>query len=88
MDFSTITLQIYEGQSVKRELVGNNKDIRAYQPGLGMRISDAFKTGWEVFESFLVLIIQLWWLILLLLTAWLVIAKFLPKFKLRKQLAL
>jgi len=88
INFSTISLQIYERQSVRRELMANNKDISAYQPGLGARISKAFKTGCDLFGSILVVMVQMWWFIILLFAAWLLAARLVPGYKLRKRTAL
>ena len=87
INYSTISLQIYERQTIKRELIANNKDIRAYQPGLATRAADAFKSGWAMFESLLIMLVQLWWLALLGLIAWLIVTKLLPKYKLHRQMA-
>jgi len=88
INYSTISLQIYERPAIARELIGNNKDIRAYEPGLGTRIADAFKIGWDAFESLLVVLVQLWWLILLIVIGYVFVVKLLPKYKSQNQIAI
>ncbi len=58
--FSTIHLNIYQRQTIKRELIANDKNIAAYEPGLGSKIKEAFKYGWEILASFIIMIVRLW----------------------------
>jgi hypothetical protein len=70
IDFSTITLNIYQRQTVKRDLVSNHKNIDGYRPGFGTRIVEALKFGWDILESILVFIGQIWSLLVLGLAAY------------------
>ena len=65
INFSTISLVIYQRQAVKRELISNNKNIDEYTPGFGSRILDSFKTGWEILQNIIIFIAQMWGLILI-----------------------
>jgi hypothetical protein len=63
--FSTITLSIYQRQSVKRELIANDKNIDAYKPGLGSQLVDSLQYGWEMLKTLIVCIVRFWGLLLL-----------------------
>lgn len=76
INFSTINLSIYQRQTIKRELIANDKNIAAYEPGLGSRIAQAFKYGWEMLEAFVILIVRLWGLFLLALVIFLLYRKY------------
>lgn len=72
IDYSTVTLSIYQRQETKRWLVANDKGITAYQPGLALRLWDSVKIGWHFIEEILVLLTRLWLLfVLALLGYWL-----------------
>ena len=58
--YSTIHLNIYQRQSIRREVVGNDKNITAYTPGLGMRVLEALRFGWETLESIIVSLVKIW----------------------------
>jgi hypothetical protein len=64
INFSTINLNLYQRQTVKRELIFNEKNTEQYEPGFGKKILDAFKSGWSILATFIVFITQLWGLIL------------------------
>lgn len=76
INFSTITLEIYQRQAMKRELISNDKNISAYTVGLGRRLGDAFKTGWEMWETLILFIAQLWTIILLAIILFVVYRKY------------
>ena len=76
VNFSTITLKIYQRETIKQEVVANEKDAHSYQPQLGLQLLDAIKSGWYILESLLVVIVQIWSLILLGVLIFLVIKKY------------
>ena len=65
LNFSTINLIIYQTQTIKHELISNDERKNEYEPGLGTKIVDALLNGWDILESVLVFIINLWGLILI-----------------------
>jgi hypothetical protein len=65
VNFSTVTLYLYQRESVLQEIVANEKSINAYRPHIGLQIWDSMKTGWFMFEAIVAFIVQLWALILL-----------------------
>ena len=65
INFSTLTLVIYQDQSIKQELVANLDDSNLYKPHLGIQIWDSVKSGWYLLEGLIVFLIGLWPFILL-----------------------
>jgi len=81
INFSTINLSIYQSQTIKRELISNDKNIDEYEPGFGSKILDALKFGWDILEAFLVFLIKLWGLFLFGIAAYILYRKFGHKLK-------
>ena len=70
--FSTINLTIYQRQTVKRELIPNNKNIDAYEPGFGSKIVESIKFGWTILETIFIFLTRLWGVFLIGIVAYLV----------------
>ena len=79
--FSTINLSIYQRQSIKRELLQNESNIKAYEPGIGFRLWESIKIGWDGLESLLVFLVRLWWFFILVASGYLLFRKFRIKTK-------
>lgn len=79
--FSTINLSIYQRQTIKRELISNDKNIDAYEPSFGGKILEALKYGWVILETFLVFITKLWGLFLFAIVAYFIYKKYRQKLK-------
>lgn len=60
VNFSTLTLNIYQDESIKQEMVANEKSINAYRPNIGLQIWDSVKTGWFMLEKIVSFIVALW----------------------------
>jgi len=71
VNFSTVSLNIYQRQSIKRELVASYKDITAYEPGFGKKLAHALYTGWKVLEYIVLFLANLWAVFLLALAIYL-----------------
>jgi hypothetical protein len=65
VNFSTITLNIYQDESIKQKMIANEKSINSYRPNIGLQILDSLKTGWFMFESIIATIVLLWPLFLI-----------------------
>lgn len=65
INFSTLSIQIYQRESVKQEMVANTKDYNYYKPNIGIRLLDSLKTGWNVLLDIIVFLFQIWWLLLI-----------------------
>jgi len=70
VNFSTVTLSIYQRQAVLRELVSNDKNIDGYVPGFGQRMLEALNSGLQVLEDILVFLAHIWGLILIAMVAY------------------
>jgi len=67
VNFSTVTLYLYQRESIQQEMVANEKSINAYRPHIGLQIWDSLKTGWFMFEAIIAFVVQLWALILIII---------------------
>ncbi len=45
INFSTVTLQLYQNETIKQEITAGEKDSAYYKPNLGIQIIDALKSG-------------------------------------------
>jgi len=79
--FSTINLSIYQRQTIKRELISNDKNIDAYEPSFGNKILEALKFGWDILETFIVFLTKLWGLFLFAIVVYFVYKKYGHKLK-------
>lgn len=83
VDFSTITLQIYQNETMRSEVIANKANIDAYRPHIGIRIFDGLKTGWYILEGIIAFVVQLWSIILLIIIGIFVYKRFLASPKLK-----
>lgn len=65
VNFSTITLQLYQNETIRQEIMASEKDSAAYKPNLGIQIIDSLKTGWYILEAIFVFLVNLWPFILI-----------------------
>lgn len=79
VNFSTVTLYLYQRESVQQEIVANEKSINAYRPNIGLQIVDSLKTGWYMMEAIIAFIVQLWALFLLGFLGFYAYSKFVKK---------
>ena len=79
VNYSTVTLYLYQRENVLQEIVANEKSINAYRPHIGLQIWDSMKTGWFMFEAIVAFIVQLWALLLLVVLGVFAYKKFVKK---------
>ena len=79
VNFSTLTLNIYQDESTKQEMVANEKSINAYRPNIGLQIWDSVKTGWFMLEHIISFVVVLWPFALIGFLGFLGYKKFLKK---------
>jgi hypothetical protein len=60
INYSTISIQLYQKETIKRELVENEKNIKAYEPSLFYKIKEALTNGWYIFEAFILFLVNAW----------------------------
>ena len=65
VNFSTITLALYQRQGLLREKISNEKAFVEYTPGLGKKIFGSLSTGWEMLETLIVFFVQFWWVMVI-----------------------
>ena len=70
VNWSTITLEIYQDETYKEEMIANEKSSDAYRPNIGLQLWDGIKSGWFVFERILSFIVALWPFILMGTLSW------------------
>lgn len=68
--YSTISLSLYQRQSIRHELLANEKNINSYKPSFGRQLLASFTDGWEMLEVFFVFIARFWALISLGIAVW------------------
>lgn len=60
VNFSTITLYLYQREAFKRELFANEKSSNSYRPHIGLQILESIKTGWYILEKIISFLMVLW----------------------------
>ncbi len=66
IEYSVVTMYIYQRQSFKRVLIPNDKNISAYEPSFGHKLVTAIKYGWSSLLSLILGLIEIWWVLILL----------------------
>jgi hypothetical protein len=77
VNFSTLTLQIYQRETIKQEIVANEK---VYRENIGSKILNGLKTGWFLLEGIIAFVVQLWSLALIGIVGYLVYKKYLKQY--------
>ena len=73
VNFSTLTLQLYQRETIKQEKIANAIIVRQ---NIGSQILDSLATGWYFLEGIIAFIIQLWSIILIGVLGWFGYKKF------------
>jgi len=76
IQYSTINLELYQHQEIKRSKEINDKNMNAFEPSLAVKILHSLQFGWSIFESFLLFLIKFWPIVLLGLMSYFIIKKF------------
>jgi hypothetical protein len=79
VNFSTLSIQIYQDELVKKELIANATDINSYKPSIGTRIADSLKSGWYVLANIIDFIFRIWWFIALCFLAFWLYKKYIKE---------
>ncbi len=82
--FSTVKMNIYQREVVKRTVLENFDNIKEQKPGFFLRIWNSIKIGWGVVEDITVGLFMIWWLFVLLLVGLYILKRSIRKSKLRK----
>lgn len=65
VDFSTVTINLYQHTILNKAIVENHEGIDSYRTNVFLRIWDSIKTGWIFFEDVIVVLARLWMFFLL-----------------------
>lgn len=65
IDYSTISLYLYQRSEAKNEMILGGKHIDPYTPAFTKRVADALNDGWKVMEAIIIFISKVWVIILL-----------------------
>lgn len=65
VDFSTLTIKLYQTAFLNQIMIENRQHIDNYRPNVFLRIWDSVKTGWMFLEDVIVILMRLWVFILL-----------------------
>lgn len=79
INFSTVTLQLYQNQTIKQDVIAGEKSNSSYRPSLGIEIVDALKNGLYIFETVFVFILNLWAFILIGIGGYFIYRKYFKK---------
>lgn len=60
VDFSTLTIKLYQATFLNKVMVENRQHIDNYRPNVLLRIWDSVRTGWMFLEDVIVILIRLW----------------------------
>jgi len=64
IDYSTITLSIYQDKVLYKEMIAN-VDTEQYAQSFGRELVDSLAFGWKIFKAFLLFLVKCWSLILI-----------------------
>ncbi len=76
VNYSTVTIYLYQRETIKREVIANTKNISAYEQSFGSKILDELKKRWYVLAEIILLVTRLWGLILAGVVAFLLYKKY------------
>lgn len=79
INFSTVTLQLYQNETIRQEIMASEKDSAAYKPNLGIQAIDGLKNGWYIMEAILIFFVNLWPFVLIVLGGFFIYKKYVKK---------
>ena len=79
VNFSTVKLEIYQGESIKQERMANNRNKSDYQTNIGIQILDALKNGWYILKEIIIFIFNIWPFLLISGISFIIYKKYLRK---------
>ncbi len=64
VEYSTVTIYIYQSETVAYTVLPSEKTPPAYEPSFGARLLSAAKTGWVVLKEVIIFLVQIWGILL------------------------
>ena len=68
INYSTIEIEIYQRENIKRDLYLNDKNTEAYQPGFLSKLGSEFHSGWEMLIEVVLFLAGIWWVLIIAAT--------------------
>jgi hypothetical protein len=65
INFSTISLELYQRSAIKHEVVASEKNIQSYEPNLFLKLWESIKDGWRWIENIIVFFVRFWAIVLI-----------------------
>lgn len=65
INFSTLSLNLYQDDSISQEMIPNEKNALAYRPNIGLQIWESIKKGWYLLENIISFAVMIWPLLFL-----------------------
>ncbi len=84
--FSTVQLDIYQRQAIAREMLPNNLNIAAYEPGFGTKLEHSMADGWKIFSAFILGLAKLWGFLLFGVILFILYKRFKPMLISKKEI--
>lgn len=79
--YSTLTLDIYQRQDIRREMLANEQNIEGYEPGFFSKAAEALEEGWELLMQFVLFLVRSWSVLLVLVVVFVLYRRFTRKVK-------
>lgn len=79
--YSTITLDLYQRQDIRREVLANEQNIDRYEPGFFEQAGEALEDGWELLVQFTLFLMRSWSVLLLIAVAYILYRRAVRKTK-------
>ena len=76
VQYSTVSIAIYQRQNTKSVVIASNKTIAAYKQSFVTNLWESFIFGWEMLEGLCLFLTRLWALVLLILIAFIIYKKY------------
>jgi len=79
VEYSMITIDIYQRKTVKRGLIENYKNTKAYEPGFFSQVGEGVTTGWYFLKKVAISLVNIWPIILIGILGWFVFRRYTRK---------
>jgi hypothetical protein len=65
VEYSTVTMYIYQDEKISDEVVFSQPNFQSYKPSFGSEFVSSLKFGWTIVEQLFLLLVKLWPLIII-----------------------
>ncbi len=73
--YSTITVDLYQRQSTRHEVLADERNIDRYEPGFFSELADALSDGWKLLTRFFLFLARSWSVLLILVGIFLLVRR-------------